>query len=181
VALSRGAVEFRDLTFAYAAGHAPVLKNINLVIPPGRVCGIVGETGSGKSTLVSLLLRLFEPPDGTVFVDGADIKRLPVAEVEAAVGLVSQDIFLFGTIHDNILFGVDASMGKSPGAAGRSTASPSSPSAISSKPPASWRPPGGQKTADRHSRDQERAIRPSRCLPAWTETEEKFPGNRNGL
>ena len=107
-ALTRGSVEFRDLTFAYAAGHAPVLKNINLVIPPGRVCGIVGETGSGKSTLVSLLLRLFEPPDGTVFVDGIDIKRLPVAEVEAAVGLVSQDIFLFsGTIHDNILFGVD--------------------------------------------------------------------------
>jgi ATP-binding cassette subfamily B protein len=107
-ALTRGSVEFRDLTFAYAAGQAPVLKNINLVIPPGRVCGIVGETGSGKSTLVSLLLRLFEPPDGTVFVDGADIKRLPVAEVEAAVGFVSQDIFLFsGTIHDNILFGVD--------------------------------------------------------------------------
>ena len=81
-ASTRGSVEFRDLTFAYAADHAPVLKNINLVIPPGRVCGIVGETGSGKSTLVSLLLRLFEPPDGTVFVDGADIKRLPVAEVD---------------------------------------------------------------------------------------------------
>jgi len=78
------------------------------VIPPGRICGIVGETGSGKSTLVSLLLRLFEPPDGTVFVDDTDIERIPVAEVEAAVGLVSQDIFLFsGTIHDNILFGVD--------------------------------------------------------------------------
>ena len=106
--LTRGSVEFRDLTFAYAAGQAPVLKSINLVIPPGRICGIVGETGSGKSTLVSLLLRLFEPPDGTVFVDDTDIKRIPVAEVEAAVGLVSQDIFLFsGTIHDNILFGVD--------------------------------------------------------------------------
>src|SRR4029077_9470506 len=106
--LTRGSVEFRDLTFAYAAGQAPVLKSINLVIPPGRICGIVGETGSGKSTLVSLLLRLVEPPDGTVFVDDTDIKRIPVAEVEAAVGLVSQDIFLFsGTIHDNILFGVD--------------------------------------------------------------------------
>jgi ATP-binding cassette subfamily B protein len=112
-ALTRGSVEFRDLNFAYAAGQAPVLKNINLVIPPGRVYGIVGETGSGKSTLVSLLLRLFEPPDGTVFIDGADIKRLPVAEVEAAVGLVSQDIFLFsGTIHDNILFGADNSDGE---------------------------------------------------------------------
>jgi len=106
--LSRGSVELRDLTFAYGADQAPVLKNINLVIPPGSICGIVGETGSGKSTLVNLLLRLFEPPDGTVFVDGTDIKRIPVAEVEAAVGLVSQDIFLFsGTIYDNILFGVD--------------------------------------------------------------------------
>ena len=111
--LSRGSVEFRDLTFAYSADHAPVLKNLNLIIPPGSICGIVGETGSGKSTLVSLLLRLFEPPDGTVFIDGRDIKRIPVAEVEAAVGFVSQDIFLFsGTIHDNILFGLDSSDGK---------------------------------------------------------------------
>jgi ATP-binding cassette, subfamily B, multidrug efflux pump len=105
---TRGSVEFRDLTFAYADDQAPVLKNINLEIPAGKVCGIVGETGSGKSTLVSLLLRLFEPPDGTVFLDGADIKRLPIAELEAAVGFVSQDIFLFsGTIHDNILFGLE--------------------------------------------------------------------------
>ncbi|HXV78697.1 MAG TPA: ABC transporter ATP-binding protein [Candidatus Binatia bacterium] len=107
-ASTRGVVEFRDLTFAYASDQAPVLKNINLVIPAGKVCGIVGETGSGKSTLVSLLLRLFEPPDKTVFVDEIDIKRLSVAELEAAVGYVSQDIFLFsGTIHDNILFGLD--------------------------------------------------------------------------
>jgi ATP-binding cassette subfamily B protein len=111
--LNRGSVEFRDLTFGYGAGQVPVLKNINLVIPPGRICGIVGETGSGKSTLVNLLLRLFEPPDGTVFVDGTDIKRVPVAEVEAAVGFVSQDIFLLsGTIQDNILFGVDNVDGK---------------------------------------------------------------------
>jgi ATP-binding cassette, subfamily B, multidrug efflux pump len=104
----RGAIEFRDLTFAYPNDHGPVLKNINLAISAGKICGIVGETGSGKSTLVSLLLRLFEPPDGTVFIDGTDIKRLPVSELEAAVGFVSQDIFLFsGTVHDNILFGVD--------------------------------------------------------------------------
>jgi ATP-binding cassette, subfamily B, multidrug efflux pump len=104
----RGAIEFRDLTFAYPNDHGPVLKNINLAIPAGKICGIVGETGSGKSTLVSLLLRLFEPPDGTVFIDGTDIKRLPVGELETAVGFVSQDIFLFsGTVHDNILFGVD--------------------------------------------------------------------------
>jgi len=101
-----GAIELRNLTFAHGAAHAPVLKNISLKIPAGKSCGIVGETGSGKSTLVSLLLRLHEPPDQTVFVDGVDIKRLPVHRLEAAIGYVSQDIFLFsGTIQDNILFG----------------------------------------------------------------------------
>jgi ATP-binding cassette, subfamily B, multidrug efflux pump len=104
----RGAIEFRDLTFAYGPRQTPVLHDINLKIPAGTVCGIVGETGSGKSTLVSLLLRLFEPPDGRIFFDGVDIKQLPVDRVEAAVGFVSQDIFLFsGTVSDNILFGVE--------------------------------------------------------------------------
>jgi len=103
-----GSVEFRNLTFAYDAGHAPVLKNVNLKIPRGKICGIVGETGAGKSTLVSLLLRLFEPPDGAVFVDGVDIKQLPLHRLEANVGFVSQDIFLFsGTVRENILFGVE--------------------------------------------------------------------------
>ncbi len=103
-----GTIEFRNLTFAHGAAHAPVLKNISLKIPAGKICGIVGETGSGKSTLVSLLLRLHEPPDQSVFVDGVDIKRLPVHGLEAAVGYVSQDIFLFsGTIQDNILFGAE--------------------------------------------------------------------------
>jgi ATP-binding cassette subfamily B protein len=101
-----GAIEFRNLTFAHGAAQAPVLKHISLKIPAGKICGIVGETGSGKSTLVSLLLRLHEPPDQSVFVDGVDIKRLPVRRLEAAVGFVSQDIFLFsGTIQENILFG----------------------------------------------------------------------------
>jgi ATP-binding cassette, subfamily B, multidrug efflux pump len=107
-ALDRGTVELRDLTFAYNTDHPPVLRNVSLKVPGGKICGIVGETGSGKSTLVSLLLRLFEPPDGTVFIDGADIKQLPVFKVESAIGFVSQDIFLFsGTIRDNILFGVE--------------------------------------------------------------------------
>jgi ATP-binding cassette subfamily B multidrug efflux pump len=100
-------VEFRRLTFAYEPESASVLKNINLTIPAGIICGLVGETGSGKSTLVNLLLRLFEPPDGTIFLDGADIKKLSLKRLQQAIGLVSQDIFLFsGTIRENVLFGV---------------------------------------------------------------------------
>ena len=109
----RGTIELRNLTFSYGDG-APVLKGLDLSIPSGVVCGIVGETGCGKSTLVSLLLRLFEPPDGSVFVDGSDIKTLPLRKLQDAVGLVSQDIFLFsGTIRENIVFGTENGAQKS--------------------------------------------------------------------
>ncbi len=103
----RGAVEIRNLTFSY--GDAPpALRNINLSISAGVVCGVVGETGCGKSTLVSLLLRLFEPPDGSVLIDGVDIKEMPLRKLQDAIGVVSQDIFLFsGTIRENILFGAE--------------------------------------------------------------------------
>jgi ATP-binding cassette subfamily B protein len=104
----QGSIEFRNLTFSYGADLPAVLNNVNLKIPRGKICGIVGETGSGKSTLVSLLLRLFEPPDGAVLVDGTDVKQLPLHQLEANVGFVSQDVFLFsGTIRENILFGVE--------------------------------------------------------------------------
>jgi ATP-binding cassette subfamily B protein len=103
-----GSVEIRRLTFAFAPSQAPVLKNINFTIPAGAVCGIVGETGSGKSTLMHLLLRLYEPPDGTIFVDAVDIKKLPLRQLEQAIGFVAQDVFLFsGSLRDNILFGVE--------------------------------------------------------------------------
>jgi ATP-binding cassette, subfamily B, multidrug efflux pump len=104
----QGSIEFRNLTFAYDGTPAPTLKNINLEIASGTVCAIVGETGSGKSTLVNLFLRLYEPADGTIFVDGADIKQLPRRRLEGAVGYVSQDIFLFfGSVRDNILLGAE--------------------------------------------------------------------------
>ena len=104
----RGEVEFRNLTFAYGANHSPELKNVSVKIPAGQVCGIIGETGSGKSTLVNLLLRLHEPADRTIFVDGVDIRQMPLRGLQDAIGYVSQDIFLFsGTVRENILLGVE--------------------------------------------------------------------------
>jgi ATP-binding cassette subfamily B protein len=107
-AATGGSIEIRDLMFAYDADHAPVLKNVSLRIPAGNICGIVGETGAGKTTLVSLILRLFEPPAGTIFIDGVDVRQLSLRHLETTIGFVSQDIFLFsGSIRENILFGIE--------------------------------------------------------------------------
>jgi ATP-binding cassette, subfamily B, multidrug efflux pump len=104
----RGAIEIRGLTFSYSSDQSPELKNINLSIPAGSFCGIVGETGSGKTTLANLLLRLYEPPDDTIFIDAVDIKRMARGQLEKTIGYVSQDIFLFfGSIKDNILLGTE--------------------------------------------------------------------------
>ena len=104
----RGAIEVRDLSFSYSSDQPPVLSRINLSIPAGSFCGIVGETGSGKSSLANLLLRLYEPPDRTIFIDAMDIKQIARGEVEKAIGYVSQDIFLFfGSVRENILLGME--------------------------------------------------------------------------
>jgi len=103
-----GSIELRNLNFSYDADSVPVLNHINLKIPAGTKCGIIGETGSGKSSLVHLILRLFEPPDGTVFIDGVDVKQIPLRRLQDDIGFVSQDIFLFsGTIRENILLGAE--------------------------------------------------------------------------
>jgi ATP-binding cassette subfamily B multidrug efflux pump len=105
----RGDIDFCHLTFSYSPDGAAVLRDVNLTIPAGTTCGIVGETGSGKSTLVNLLLRLFEPPDGAVLIDGVDIKHRNARQLAGAIGHVSQDIFLFsGTIGENVTFGEEA-------------------------------------------------------------------------
>lgn len=99
----QGAIEFRDLTFAY--NGTPVLHGISLRVPAGRTLAIVGEVGSGKSTLINLLGRLVEPPEGTVFIDGVDVKRIPLATLRRHIGYVPQETFLFSTsIRDNIAF-----------------------------------------------------------------------------
>ena len=104
----QGGVEFRDLTFRYPDGEFDVLKNISFTIQPGERVGIVGKTGAGKTALVDLLLRTYNVPDGTLFVDGKDVNTLSIHSVRAACAYVPQDNFLFSdTIAHNIGFGVD--------------------------------------------------------------------------
>jgi ATP-binding cassette subfamily B multidrug efflux pump len=108
-AILRGDIELRNLTFSYGTGQAAELHNINLHVPAGKVCGIIGETGSGKSTLVNLMLRLYEPAENSILIDGIDIRQMPLRQLEDAVGYVSQDIFLFsGSVRENILLGVES-------------------------------------------------------------------------
>jgi ATP-binding cassette subfamily B multidrug efflux pump len=100
----RGEIEFRDLTFAYN-GEA-TLHSINLAVAAGKTLAIVGPTGSGKSTLVSLIPRIHEVPPASVFVDGVDLRRFPLAKLRHAIGFVPQETFLFSaTIRENICFG----------------------------------------------------------------------------
>ena len=104
----QGSVEFRHLTFRYPDGEYDVLQDISFTIQPGESVGIVGKTGAGKTALVDLLLRTYNVPDGTLFVDGKDVNTLSIHSVRAACAYVPQDNFLFSdTIAHNIGFGVD--------------------------------------------------------------------------
>jgi len=99
-----GAIAVRDLRFAY--GDEPVLDGVSFELPAGQTLGIIGPTGSGKSTLLALLVRLYDPPRGTVFLDGRDVLDLPLAGLRAAVAMVPQEAFLFSTtIRENVLSG----------------------------------------------------------------------------
>ena len=102
----RGEIDIRDLTFTYGGASRPTLRDINLHVDPGQTIGIVGRTGSGKSTLLALITRTFEPPPGTIFVDGRPIESFPPSELRHSIGAVPQETFLFSeSIAENIRFG----------------------------------------------------------------------------
>jgi len=107
----RGELILENVSFAYDNGF-PVIENISLKIPAGKTIAIVGSTGSGKSTLVKLLLRLYEVHQGTITLDGVPLHELNLKDLRKAIGLVSQDVFLFhGTVAENIAYGsFDASL-----------------------------------------------------------------------
>jgi ATP-binding cassette subfamily B protein len=103
-AILQGAIEFRHLNFRY--GETEVLRDISLNIPAGSSLAIVGPTGSGKSTLVNLLSRLFEAPHGALLIDGRPVRDYPLAVLRRNIGMVPQETFLFSdTIRENLSFG----------------------------------------------------------------------------
>ncbi|MGE4057099.1 MAG: ABC transporter ATP-binding protein, partial [Vicinamibacterales bacterium] len=105
----RGAIEFRNLTFGYT--DRPVLRDISATIEAGQTLALIGPTGSGKSTLIQLLVRLADPPPGTVLLDGVDVREIPLSVLRGAVAIVPQEPFLFSdTIASNVALGFDAEM-----------------------------------------------------------------------
>jgi ATP-binding cassette subfamily B protein len=101
-----GAIEFRNLSFAY--NQTPVLRDINLEIPAGSSLAIVGPTGSGKTTLVSLIARIYDAEPGALVIDGRFIREFPLETLRRNIGFVPQETFLFSdTVRENIAFGVE--------------------------------------------------------------------------
>lgn len=103
---ARGALEVRNLSFTYPHGSQPALQDVSFLLTPGASLGLVGEVGAGKSTLPRLLLRLYDPPAGTVFLDGEDVTELSLRQLRAQVAWVEQEPFLFSaTIAQNLQLG----------------------------------------------------------------------------
>jgi ATP-binding cassette subfamily B protein len=108
LAALRGEIEFRGLTFRYPGGdREPALRDVWLRVPAGTSLGVVGRVGSGKTTLASVIPRLFEVEDGQLFLDGVDVNRIPLAVLRSGIAMVPQDSFLFSmTLEDNVAYGL---------------------------------------------------------------------------
>ncbi|MGH3494824.1 MAG: ABC transporter ATP-binding protein, partial [Sciscionella sp.] len=103
---STGVVEFRDATFAYPGADRPVLRHLSFLAPPGQTTAIIGSSGAGKSTALSLIPRLYDVTDGAVLIDGVDVRELAPEELWARLGLVPGRPYLFsGTVASNLRFG----------------------------------------------------------------------------
>ncbi len=103
---TRGEIRISGLTYTYPGAERPALAGIDIHVPAGSVLGILGRTGAGKSTLVNLLPRILDPPPGTVFIDGADVRTCDLADLRRTISVVPQETFLFSTsIQENIRFG----------------------------------------------------------------------------
>ncbi|GJM34262.1 MAG: ABC transporter ATP-binding protein [Saprospiraceae bacterium] len=101
-------IQFRDVSFAYNSQEGPVLQHINLDIPKGKIVALVGASGAGKSTLVDLLPRFYDLKDGSICIDGTDIRDFKLKELRSLFGIVSQEAILFNdTIYNNIVFGME--------------------------------------------------------------------------
>ncbi len=104
----KGRIEIKNLTFSYEKDREPVINNLNLVIPENSTLGILGKHGSGKTTLISLLFRIFNVNDGTIFIDYNDINKIPINILRSSIGYVPQEMLLFSdTIKNNILLGIE--------------------------------------------------------------------------
>jgi subfamily B ATP-binding cassette protein MsbA len=104
---AEGAVSFRDVHFVYAQDKGPVLRGVTVDVPPRTTLAIVGKSGSGKSTLVSLLPRFYDPQQGSVMLDGVDVREYNIKDLRNQVSVVSQDVVLFNdSIRNNIAFGL---------------------------------------------------------------------------
>ena len=102
----RGKIEYRNLSFAYSGRKSLVLNDVNLLVPAGTKVGIVGKVGSGKSTLIQLLTRTYDPPSGNLLIDGIDIRKIRLSSLREAIGVVPQESILFSTsLRENIAFG----------------------------------------------------------------------------
>ena len=108
VEVLKGDIEFKNLTFTYPDGDYAALTDVSFKINAGESVGIIGKTGAGKTTLVDLILRVYNVPDGTLFIDGYDVNKIPIARVREYCSYVPQDNFLFSdTIENNIAFSLD--------------------------------------------------------------------------